>query len=59
MIFFDYTFHTAYDGSIMLDNELRPEQLGVQEGDQFVVRIVNNTIILQKQKNDHGHSTTN
>lgn len=53
MLFFDYTFRTAYDGSIILDEELRAETLQVKEGDTFVVRIVDNQIILEKQ---HGHS---
>jgi hypothetical protein len=54
MLFFDYTFRTAYDGSIILDEELKAESLGVVEGDTFVVRIVNNQIILEKKQ--HGPS---
>ena len=53
MLFFDYTFHTAYDGSIILDDELKAESLGVTEGDQFVVKIVNGQVILEKQQNGH------
>jgi hypothetical protein len=53
MMFFDYTFRTAYDGSIIMDEELQAESLQVKEGDTFVVRIVNNQIILEKQ---NGHS---
>jgi hypothetical protein len=53
MMFFDYTFRTAYDGSIIFDEELRAENLQVKEGGTFVVRIVDNKIILEKQ---HGHS---
>jgi hypothetical protein len=55
MLFFDYTFRTAFDGSIILDEELKAESLGVAEGDQFTVRIVNGQIILEKQRQD-GHS---
>jgi hypothetical protein len=51
MIFYDYTFRTAYDGSIILDEELKAQSLDVVEGDTFVVRIVNDQIILEKQ---HG-----
>lgn len=56
MLFVDYTFHRAYDGSIILDDELKPSTLGVAEGDQFVVRIVDDRIILEKQPRQHGHS---
>lgn len=58
MLFFDYTFHTAYDGSIIMDEELKAESLKVQDGDIFVVRIVDGQIILQKQPTHHGHSRT-
>lgn len=53
MLFFDYTFRTAYDGSIIMDEQLRAENLQVKEGDTFVVRLVDNRIILEKQ---NGHS---
>lgn len=53
MQFYDYTFRTAYDGSIILDEQLRAESLQVKEGDVFVVRIVDSQIILEKQ---NGHS---
>lgn len=58
MLFFDYTFRTAYDGSIIMDQELKAESLKVQDGDTFMVRIVDGQIILQKQPTDHGHSRT-
>lgn len=57
MLFFDYTFRTAYDGSIIMDEELKPTSIGVTDGDVFVVRINNDQIILEKQKQD-GHSRT-
>ena len=53
MIFYEYTLSTANDGSIILDEELKAQSLGVVEGDTFVVRIVNNQITLEKQ---HGPS---
>ena len=55
MLYVDYTFRTAYDGSIILDEELKAESLRVKDGDTFVVHIVNGQIILEKQ---HGHSGT-
>jgi hypothetical protein len=54
MLFVDYTLRTADDGNIILDEELKAQSLGVAEGDTFVVRIVNNQIILEKQQ--HGPS---
>jgi hypothetical protein len=56
MLFVDYTFHTAYDGSIIMDEELKASSLGVKEGDTFVVRIVNDHVVLEKQKTQDGHS---
>lgn len=56
MMYVDFHFHRAYDGSIIMDNELKPESLQVQDGDVFVVKIVDNQIILQKQNTNHGHS---
>ena len=58
MMFVDYHFHRAYDGSIIMDDELKPESLQVKDGDVFVVKIVNDKIILQKQTMNHGHSRT-
>jgi formylmethanofuran dehydrogenase subunit D len=56
MLFVDYQFHTAFDGSIIMDEELKPSSLGVQDGDTFVVRIVDGHIVLEKQKTQDGHS---
>ena len=56
MLFYDYNFRTAFDGRIIMDEELKPESLGVKDGDQFVARIVNGTIVLEKQKTQNGHS---
>lgn len=58
MMFLDYHFRRAYDGSIIMDDELKPESLQVKDGDVFVVKIVNDKIILQKQTMNHGHSRT-
>ncbi len=56
MLFVDYQFHTAFDGSIIMDEELKPSSLGVKEGDTFVVRINDGHIVLEKQKTQDGHS---
>jgi formylmethanofuran dehydrogenase subunit D len=54
MLFVDYQFHTAFDGSIIMDEELKPSSLGVKEGDTFVVRINDGHIVLEKQKTQDG-----
>jgi formylmethanofuran dehydrogenase subunit D len=56
MLYVDYTFRTAFDGSIIMDEELKADSLRVKEGDIFVVSIVDGQIILKKQAN--GHSGT-
>ena len=35
--FVDYNFKLGADGSIFFDEELEPDQLGVQTGDKFEV----------------------
>jgi hypothetical protein len=54
MLFLGYNFHKIWDGSFIMDDELTPEKLDVQQGDTFVVVVKENKVILQKQK--HGHS---
>ena len=56
MLFFGYNFHKIWDGSLLMDEELSPETLGVKEGDVFTVVVRDNKVILQKQTN--GHSGT-
>lgn len=56
MLFFGYNFHKIWDGSLLMDDELSPETLGVKEGDIFTVVVRDNKVILQKQTN--GHSRT-
>ena len=50
MKFIDYTFSKAFDGNIIFDPELRPEQLDVRSGDCFEVKIRDNVIILEKKR---------
>ena len=51
MMFVDYFFHKMYDGSVMMEKELRPESLEVKEGDVFVVHITDEKqIIFRKQE---------
>lgn len=50
MVFAGYNFSVMYDDSILMDSELKPEQLKVKQGDTFVV-VINeeNRIVLKKQ----------
>lgn len=50
MVFAGYNFSVMYDESILLDSELKPEQLKMKEGDTFVV-VINESgrIVLKKQ----------
>lgn len=50
MVLTGYTIQVAFDGSIVLDQELKLEQLKLKEGDVFVIKTnENGTVILQKQ----------
>lgn len=50
MKFIDYTFSKAFDGNIIFDPDLKPEQLGVRNGDCFQVVIRDNIIVLEKKQ---------
>lgn len=51
MLFVDYFFEKLFDGSILMDRELKPSSLNVQTGDVFVVSITEQgRIFLQKQQ---------
>lgn len=53
-MFVDYIFDTAPDGTILMDKELKPSSVGVQDGDVFVVHITEeNRIIFKKQKREN------
>ena len=48
MKFMDYTFDVAADGSIVFDEELRPEHLHVCDGDQFKAAVVDGRVVFVK-----------
>ena len=49
----DYFFYKAVDGSVLMDKELKPESLEVEEGDVFVAHITEERqIIFKKQKQE-------
>lgn len=49
MLFVDYIFDLLHDGSIALDKDLKTSDIGVEEGDEFVVALYNGRIILAKK----------
>jgi len=51
MLFVDYFFTLLPDGSIMMDEELTPEQIKIKEGDSFNVVIKDNRVTLRKIAN--------
>jgi len=49
-MFVDYNFNLLPNGSIAMDSELTPEQIGVSNGDVFSVRVGHdNRIVFEKQ----------
>lgn len=49
MLFVEYVFELHPNGSIAFDKELKPEQIRVEDNDEFVVKIVEDRIILAKK----------
>lgn len=49
MLFMDYVFELLPNGSIALDKELTLEQLNLKEDQEFVVKVVNEKVILVKK----------
>ena len=51
MLFVDYVFDLTTDGSIRFEPDLKPELIGVKDGDEFVIAIVNERIVFIKKGN--------
>lgn len=49
MLFVDYIFDLLSDGSIALDKDLKPSDINVEEGDEFIVVLHDGRIILAKK----------
>ena len=49
MQFWDFGFNLMRNGNIEFDEALQPEQLDVEDGDVYTVRIINNKIVLEKR----------
>ena len=47
-LFLDYTLFLLVDGSIALDEEIKPEQLMIADGDRFVASVIDGKIMLKK-----------
>jgi len=47
-MFADYNFHLMINGDIILDAELKPEQINVKNGDLFEIVLVDGAIVLKK-----------
>lgn len=47
-IFADYNFRLMINGDIILDEELKPEQINVKNGDLFEIVLVDGAIVLKK-----------
>ena len=49
LYFLDYTFHLNEDNNLQFDRDLKPQQLCVKEGDNFVVKVIDGMITFVKQ----------
>lgn len=49
MLFVDYVFELLPNGSIAFDKELSLQDLNLKENDEFVVKVVNEKVILVKK----------
>lgn len=58
MLFADYLFEVLDNGTIIMDEELTPEQLHLNHNDQYVVK-VNEDGRIVFHKVQHGHSRVN
>ena len=55
-LFVDYTFFLLVDGSISFDEEIKPEQLHITDGDRFVASVIDGKVLLKKVVNKNPHS---
>ena len=55
LLFLDYTFFLLVDGSLALDDELKPEQLQIVDGDRFIASVKDGKIVLKKVRTSLQH----
>ena len=58
LLFLDYTFFLLVDGSLALDDELKPEQLQIVDGDRFIASVIDGKILLKKVRTSVQHPDT-
>ena len=49
LYFLDYTFHLDSNNNLQFDRDLKPYQLCVNEGDEFVVEVIDGMVTFVKQ----------
>lgn len=59
MLFADYLFDCLEDGTIIMDEELRPDQIHVKNGDRYVVQVTSAGRVIFRKVSDGQHSGTN
>lgn len=59
MLFADYLFDVFDDGTIIMDEELKPEQLHLKHGDKYVVKVTHDGRIVFQKIEDGQHSRSN
>jgi len=55
MLFLDYSFFLLVDGSLAFDDEIKPEQLQIVDGDKFVASVKDGKIMLKKVRTTLQH----
>ena len=55
MLFLDYSFFLLVDGSLALDDEIKPEQLQIVDGDKFIASVKDGKILLKKVRTTLQH----
>ena len=49
MLFMDYVFDVLENGTILMDNELRLEQLHSEDGAEYTLKVINDRIVFVKK----------
>lgn len=50
MLFADFMFDLLSNGSILFDPDIKPKDIGVEDGDEFVIKITKERIIFVKKE---------
>lgn len=49
MLFIDYTFDLLPGGSIRFDEDIKPSDINVKDGDEFVLTVINERVVFVKK----------